>query len=114
MNRHARRAQEKLSRHATNDEIFPGKHGPVQPEVADNMARTMRALQAIFGDNYDITLFIAERNATGGRDAPRFNYASTADRCDMYAVLRAFLAKNSALAETLDKIADAPPTEQKQ
>lgn len=114
MSRHQRRKAAKLSRHATVDEIFPGGHGPVQPEVADNMAKTLRALRAIFGDNYDITLFVAERTATGRRELPRFNYASTADRRDMYAVLLAFLQKNAALAQTLDKIEDAPPTAAKQ
>lgn len=111
MNRQQRR---KLSRNATNEEIFPDKHGPVQSEVAENMTNTLRALKAVFGDGYEITLFIAERNATGGRDAPRFNYGSTADRRDMFAVLRAFLAKNEALSSTLDKIEDAPPTESRQ
>lgn len=100
----------KLSRHATNEEIFPDKHAPVQTEVADVMTATLRAMQDMLGKNYDITLFVAERNAAVGRDAPRFDYMSTAERADMYAVLRAFLAKNEALSQTLDKIKDEPPT----
>lgn len=111
MNRHERR---KLSRHATNDEIFPEKHGPVQPEIASQMTATLKALKAIYGDNYEITLFIAERKATADRARPRFNYGSTAARRDMYAVLRAFLAKNEALGDALDKIEDEPPTGQRQ
>ncbi len=112
MNRHQRR---KLSRNATNEEIFPGKHAPIlETGAAETMTKTMKALQAIFGDNYDITMFIAERTATEGRSEPRFNYMSTADRRDMCAVLRAFLAKNEALGKTLDKIEDEPPSAARQ
>lgn len=111
LNRHERR---KLSRHATSDEIFPGTHGPIQSEVAEKMKATMHALKGAFGENFDLTLFVAERVPTAGRDLPRFNYASTADRRDMYAVLQAWLQKNAAIASTLDKIEDAPPTEQHQ
>ncbi len=100
MNRHDRR---KLSRNASNDEIFPGAHGPVQSEFVMKMTAVMDALKLGF-PNCDITLFVAERAATEGRDAPRFNYMSTADRRDMYAVLRAFLAKNEPIAAKLDEI----------
>ena len=86
----------------------------IDPYDAEKMTKIVVALQAMFGSNYNITLFIGERKPTGGRDAPRFNYMSTADRRDMHAVLRAFLAKNEAIGATLDKIADAPPTERAQ
>lgn len=109
MNRHDRR---KASRHATDDEIFPGSHGPIQSDIRDLMNRTAEALQKVF-PGFDITLFVAERAGKDGAE-PRFNYISTADRRDMYAVLRAFLAKNEAIAGKLDKIDDAPPTDSRQ
>lgn len=96
----------KLSRHATDDEIFPGRHGPAQADAAGKMTVVMDVLKDLFGPNYDLTLFVAEKTAEG-RD-PRFNYISTAAREDMYAVLRAFLAKNSAIGAVLDKINDSP------
>jgi glycerol-3-phosphate responsive antiterminator len=110
MNRHQRR---KLSRHATNDEIFPGGHAPIQSSARDKMLAIMQVLKDTL-PGFEITLFIAERKASEGRTEPRFNYASTAAREDMYAVLRAFLAKNEAIGATLDQIADAPPTDSKQ
>lgn len=109
MNRHQRR---KLSRHATDDKIMDGNHGPVQQSISSTMATVMQALEKSF-PGYEITLFLAEKEGANGQ-LPRFNYASTADRRDMYAVLRAFLTKNQAIAEKLDKIEEAPPTESRQ
>jgi glycerol-3-phosphate responsive antiterminator len=102
----------KLSRHATNDEIFGGDHAPVQSSARDTMIAVMDTLKGFFPD-HEITLFLAEKKGQNGQ-LPRFNYASTADRRDMYAVLRAFLEKNAAIAEKLDKIEDAPPTGSRQ
>ena len=114
MNRHERRKRQKLSRHATKDEIFPGRHGPVQPQVVDQMMRVMDALQEGF-PGYNITLFIAERDVPEGEDRlPRFNYASTGEREDMLAVLEAFIAKNREEGAAVDKIAEAPPTDTRQ
>ena len=112
MNRHERR---KLARHATTkDEIFPGRHGPMQPEIADVMVRVMDALKEGF-PNHDITLFISERDVPEGEDRlPRFNYASTGEREDMLAVLEAFVAKHREEGAALDKIAETPPTETRQ
>ena len=62
-----------------------------------------------------MTLFIAEAEAPAGENRdPRFNYASTANREDMIAVLEAFVLKQRSAAAKLDKIADEPPTEMKQ
>lgn len=108
MNRHERR---KLSRDARPEEIFGGRHGPIQTEIRDQMNAVAAALQQGF-PGYDITLFVAEREADGR--LPRFNYISTADRRDMLAVLKAFVLKNDAEAAALDKINDAPPTDIKQ
>lgn len=108
-----RRERRKLSRHATNEEIFPGGHGPIQSDIRERMLAVMEALRQGF-PGFDITLFVAERVPSEGRTEPRFNYASTAEREDMYAVLRAFLAKNQVLGDKLDRIADAPPTERPQ
>jgi hypothetical protein len=115
MNRSARRkarAEGRLARDAKPEEIFPDdRHGPIQPEAYDTMNKVAHALKAIFGDNYDITLFVAERQPPAGQDrAPRFNYISTAAREDMVAVLEAFVAKHKGAWLKLDKIADEPPT----
>lgn len=114
--RHERRrlakAKSTLSRHATDDEILPGGHRPLEPTVGDAMIAILEAVKATFPD-HEITLFIAERTGKDGQ-LPRFNYASTAAREDMYAVLRAFLNKNSAIADKLDKIMDEPTTETRQ
>lgn len=103
----------KLSRDATDDEIFPDRHGPIQGNISDLMLAAMRALKEGF-PGFEITLFLAEKKPSEGRAQPRFNYASTAAREDMYAVLRAFVAKNAEIAPALDKINDAPPTDSKQ
>lgn len=110
MNRHQRR---KLSRNATNEEIFPAGHAPIQSNISERMLAVMDALKAGF-PGFDVTLFLAERKPSDGRTDPRFNYASTAAREDMYAVLRAFLAKNEAIGEKLDKINDPSPTQNNQ
>lgn len=44
MNRHQRRAQQKLSRDATPDEIFPSAHGPVQSGLGDKMKAAVDAM----------------------------------------------------------------------
>lgn len=112
MNRRDRRAQaakgKKFAADATDDEIFPGSHGPVQPQVQPLMQVALEELGALL-PGYDFTLFAAQKPAEGG-PFPRFNYMSTASRDDMFAVLRAFLAKNSGIAEKLDRIKDAPPS----
>lgn len=112
MNRHDRR---KLSRDATTEEIFPGEtHAPIQTVVRENMLAVMDVLKKAF-PKHDVTLFIAERDVPAGeKRLPRFNYASTAERADMLAVLRAFIAKHEASAAKVDKIADEPPTASRQ
>jgi hypothetical protein len=118
MNRKDRRAaggHGKLSRDATREEILPAGHGPVQRNLVDTMTDVVKVLGQHLGKNYDVTLFVAERLPADGSDRlPRFNYISTAARPDMIAVLDAFAAKQKAMGETLDKIADAPPTETQQ
>lgn len=107
-----RQKHPKLSRHATDDQIFPGGHGPIPVDTAAVMTALMERLKAFF-PGFEITMFLAEKEGKDGR-SPRFNYMSTASREDMYAVLRAFLAKNAAIGEKLDKINDSPPTERPQ
>lgn len=115
MNRKDRRVARKLARDAGNDEIFPGRHGPIQKEAGQQMIAIMEAIKDTLGANYEITLFVAEKKVLDGTDRmPRFNYASTANREDMYAVLRAWLAKNSAIGDKIDKIEDQPPTDMRQ
>lgn len=115
MNRHDKRKRRKLARHGTPDEIFPPSqpHGPIQPEIHERMNKVADALRLAF-PGCDITLFVAERDATAGRKYPRFNYISTAAREDMVAVLKAFVAKNNAEAGKVDKIMDPPPTRTRQ
>jgi hypothetical protein len=114
MNRQQRRAADalrKLARNASDAEIFPAQHGPVQSNLVDLMRVAVDALREQLGKNFDVTLFITERVPTDGSDRlPRFNYMSTAAREDMVAVLNAFAAKNAALGPKLDKIDEAPPT----
>jgi hypothetical protein len=110
MNRHQRR---KLSRHATDEEIFPAGHGPIQSAIRDKMNAVMGALEQGF-PGFDVTLFVAERKPSEGREEPRFNYISSAAREDMYAVLRAFLAKNADIGAKLDKINDPAASASKQ
>jgi hypothetical protein len=113
--RNQRSRDRKLSRDATDDEIFPGRHGPIQSEARDQMLAIMKAVQDVLGDKYEITLFVAEKKAPDGSNRePRFNYASTANREDMYAVIRAWLAKNSEIGEKLEKILGQPETDAKQ
>lgn len=115
MNRHQRRTQQKLSRDATPDEIFPAAHGPVQSGLGDLMKAAVDALRDQLGPNFDITLFVAERTPADGADRlPRFNYMSTAHREDMLAVLDAFVLKQRLAGPKLDKINGAPPTGAKQ
>jgi hypothetical protein len=108
MNRKQRQDGKKLSRNATDDEIFPGRHGPVQATVVDQMTAVMSVLHKAFPD-FHLTLFLAEKEGRDGAPS-RFNYMSTAERADMLAVLRAFVAKNQAQGATLDRIEDQPPS----
>jgi hypothetical protein len=112
MNRHQRRRDQKLSRDASPDEIFPAGHGPVQRSVVDLMTAALDGLRKALGPNYHVTLFVAERVPPAEEARlPRFNYMSTGHREDMLAVLEAFVAKNRAAAPKLDRIADDPPTD---
>lgn len=109
MNRHDRRAAQKQSRDATTDEIFPSGTRPIPIKTAEVMTAVMDSLKEMF-PGFHITMFLAEKEPSEGRDMPRFNYMSTADRPDMVAVLKAFVAKNEVDGPKLDKIYDAPPT----
>lgn len=111
MSRQQRRRDQKLSRDATPDEIFPAGHGPVQSGLVEIMKLTIEALRGHIGPNYDVTMFVAERLPPADEARlPRFNYMSTACREDMLAVLNAFVLKHSEAGAKLDKINDAPPT----
>lgn len=115
MNRHQRRRDQKLSRDATPDEIFPAGHGPVQRSVVDVMTAALDGLRKDLGPNYHVTLFVAERVPPAEEARlPRFNYMSTGHREDMLAVLEAFVAKNREAGPKIDKIVDEPPTKAKQ
>ena len=115
MNRKQRRADRKRSRDATPGEIFPGEHGPVQTSLQELMPGLLRIIQRHLGPNFSVTLFIAENEPPKGENRdPRFNYASTACREDMIAVLEAFILKQRSAGAKLDKIADEPPTETRQ
>lgn len=113
--RRAARAQQKRSRDATNEEIFPGAHGPLQETAKNAMRQIMRDARDRW-PGYQFAMFVFEPAEVAARDgrAPRFNYASTVERADMLAVLRAFIAQNETIGAKLDKIEDAPPTEAKQ
>jgi hypothetical protein len=115
MNRHQRRSRQKLSRDASPDEIMPGTHGPVQSGIVELMRTVVDVLREEIGTNYDVTLFVAERNPPDGADRlPRFNYMSTACQEDMIAVLDAFVIKHREAAPKIDRINDEPPSEAKQ
>lgn len=86
----------KLAREASPEEnAIPGSHGPVQAEVVGIMEATLDALRAHL-PGWQFTLFAFEPNGS------RYNYMSTADRPDMVAVLKAFVARNSEM-EAIDK-----------
>jgi hypothetical protein len=111
MNRRDRRAARKLSRHAAPEEIFPGEHGPIQTGIGETMTAALRAIRRSLGPGYEITLFVAEASPPlGERRLPRFNYASTANRDDMIAVLEAFVLKHRSAAPKLDRFDDPPPS----
>lgn len=87
----------KFARDAGDAEnAIPGSHGPVQPSVVDLMTAVLDFCRAQC-PNYTFTLFAAEpvETADAEKRLPRFNYMSTADRRDMVAVLKAFVARNS-------------------
>jgi hypothetical protein len=113
MNRQQRRRMErqnaKLSRNATAEEIFPPNepHAPIQTGIDEPMRKIVTDIQHHMGPNYTVTLFIAQvKNPTG--QLPRFNYASTAEREDMLAVLDAFVQRYRKDAPVLDKIEQPP------
>ena len=115
MNRKERRAQHKLARHATSEEIFhegTRGHGPIQSSLRDVMPKMVRIIQNEIGPAFTVTLFIAEiaPPLDENREA-RFSYCSSAERADMIAVLEAFIKKQREVGEKLDKIEETPPTE---
>lgn len=109
MNRHDRRAAKRMSRDATPDEIFPGGAKPIPVKTADVMTAVMEKLEEFF-PGFHITMFLAEKEPSEGRELPRFNYMSTAERPDMIAVLKAFIAKEAIEGPKLERIKDDPPT----
>jgi hypothetical protein len=109
MSRHERRKAQKLSR----DEIFPEGTfiGPVQTEIAGTMTRLMDHFVQKFGPNYSITFFVAEKKVPEGQNRlPRFNYASTADRATMLAIIKAWVDRHGEGLKKAEKISDEPPT----
>lgn len=83
----------KLARDASNDEnCIPGSHGPVQTGVVGIMEAVLDVLREQL-PGWQFTLFAFEPSSRGSR----YNYMSTADRRDMVAVLKAFVARNSEM-----------------
>lgn len=118
MNRKQRRqaASGKRSKNATPDEIMPEqKIRPIESYTQRLMTEIMNGI-VVRLPGYHVTLFIAEHADTPGAKGPpfAFNYMSNADREDMCAVLRAFIAKQDAMADQIDRFAEAPPTETRQ
>ena len=60
---------------------------------------------------YAVTMFVFEPEELADREhrMPRFNFASTAPRADMIAVLKAFIAEQERDGAKLDKIDVEPP-----
>lgn len=84
-------AKQKRAREASNAEnSVPGTHGPASAKSAHIMESILRTVKQVFPE-CDLTLFVFE-GGTG-----RYNYASTVDRDDMEAVLRAFLARGEEM-----------------
>lgn len=95
-------ARKKLARDARPEEnIIPGSHGPVQPEVAEFLRKALDTFKRHL-PGFDFTLFVMERPEHAGTRAPRFNYGSTVERPDMVALLKAFIAQNEDMA-AIDK-----------
>lgn len=109
------RAKPKLSRDATPEEVFPDDlpgrgHAPIQSAVVDVMRLVVDTLRQQL-PGFEVTLFVAESHElTKGKRLPRFNYMSSAEREDMLAVLKAFIAKNERDGSVLDRINNPPPT----
>lgn len=113
-NRQGRRriaaSQRKLSRDAAPGEILGKTDMPIRVDAKQVMASILKVCQEQF-PGYDVTLFLAAKEAAPGEEFPRFNYGSTASREDMIAVLMAFIDKQAKLAGLNVEIADEPPVE---
>mgnify|MGYP001806246138 CR=1 FL=1 len=95
-------ARKKLARDASSEEnLIPGTHRPAQPEAAEFMRRTLDVFRRSL-PGYDFALFVIEKPEHAEARDPRFNYASTIERPDMIALLKAFIAQNEDMA-AIDK-----------
>jgi hypothetical protein len=106
----------KRARDAGPDEnAIPGSHGPPQQKAAILMRAIIETCAEAF-PGHQVTVFVAEPPEDAVREGrlPRFNYASTAHRADMVAVLKAFIARQEEEGPALDKIHGFPPTSAKQ
>lgn len=96
---------------ARNQRRLEKKKGwkPNVPDTAERLQATMRGLTKIFPGCH-VTLLVAPPDLeTGKHDTA--NYISTADRADMIAVMKEFIARQHEIPENLRAINDQPPTE---
>lgn len=78
-------ANRKRARDASDAEnSIPGSHAPASPRSAHIMGSVMKALKDVYPD-CNFAMFVFEPPAPGAE--ARYNYASTADRADMVAVI---------------------------
>jgi hypothetical protein len=98
----------KAAADAIPGEIFPKRgQGPLQDDVAEVMKIVAAVIEEAL-PNYHMTMFLAEKEPTGGRDHARFNYLSTVRREDMLAVLKAWIAKQEREPDVETLFAQAP------
>ena len=101
-------AKRKLARNGTNDEnAVPGSHGPAQAQAVDAMKAALDCLREVL-PGWQFTLFAFEPETAAKGRLPRYTYMSTADRRDMVAVLRAFVARNSEMEKIDAAMAGKP------
>jgi hypothetical protein len=91
-------AKRKLARDAGDDlNAIPGTHGPASAKSQHIMVAIMQTVKEVYPD-CDCSIFVFEKAPAGSDRNDRYNYASTVDRADMNAVLRAFLARQDEMA----------------
>ncbi len=95
-------AKRKLARNASDEEnSIPGSHGPASEKSQHIMVAIMQTLKEVYPE-CDCSIFVFEKAPAGSDRNDRYNYASTVERADMNAVLRAFLARQDEM-ERIDE-----------
>lgn len=84
-------------------------HKPNDSKTASALQATMEALVEFYPGCH-VTLLISPMNLETGKH-DQVNYISTANRDEMIAVMKEFIARQHEIPENLRAINDQPPTE---